>query len=86
MDAFSLEPPEWSQTAVHAREFGCPHCREGAADIAQAVWINRRSPVYTPDQRRKWQEFYHCTCGQAWWAWSSDRPLSELSQRYQQED
>lgn len=44
---------------------------------AQAVWINRRAPVYTEDHRRKWQEFYHCSCGTAWWAWSSDRPKPE---------
>ena len=45
---------------------------------AQFVWINRRSPVYTPDHRRKWQEFYKCECGAAWWAWSSDRPLTDV--------
>ncbi len=45
---------------------------------AQRVWINRRAPVYTPDHRRKWQEFYQCECGKAWWAWSSDRPPADF--------
>ncbi|MGB3268076.1 MAG: hypothetical protein WBA89_29505, partial [Microcoleus sp.] len=45
---------------------------------AREVWINRRSPVYSEFQRRKWQEFYRCQCGGVWWAWSSDRPPSEL--------
>ena len=43
------------------------------------VWINKRAPVFTPDHRRKWQEFYQCHCGCVWWAWSSDRPPSNLS-------
>ncbi|NET49048.1 MAG: hypothetical protein F6K09_10045 [Merismopedia sp. SIO2A8] len=80
MDAFALEPPEWTQTALHACEFRCPACKKGV-NAAQAVWLNRRSPVYTPDQKRKWQEFYHCSCGQVWWAWSSDRPPSKLTPR-----
>jgi len=48
---------------------------------AQKVWINRRSPVYTENSKRKWQEFYQCQCGSVWWAWSSDRPPSELAQQ-----
>jgi hypothetical protein len=45
------------------------------------VWINRRSPVYTENHQRKWQEFYQCGCQSAWWAWSNDRPPSEFSDR-----
>jgi hypothetical protein len=78
MDAFSPSPPAWTQSATHAWKFCCPRCR-GSASIARQVWINRRSPVIGEDHRRKWQEFYDCECGQAWWAWSSDRPPSELS-------
>lgn len=40
--------------------------------------MNRRSPVFTLDHRRKWQEFYKCGCGAAWWAWSSDRPPNDF--------
>lgn len=80
MEAFEPTPPEWVQQAVHATEFGCPNCRS-SSQVATRVWINRRSPVFTEDRRRKWQEFYHCECGQAWWAWSSDRPLSELAKQ-----
>ncbi|HEY9810918.1 MAG TPA: hypothetical protein V6D13_16440 [Halomicronema sp.] len=47
---------------------------------ALQVWINRRSPVYTEDHRRKWQEFYECNCGSSWWAWSNERPPSTLRQ------
>ncbi|MBP0001489.1 MAG: hypothetical protein J7641_21280 [Cyanobacteria bacterium SID2] len=75
MDAFAPIPPAWTKSAVHAFEFCCPQC--GASSrTAKDVWLNRRSPVYTEDHRRKWQEFYHCDCGCAWWAWSSDRPSS----------
>jgi hypothetical protein len=35
--------------------------------------------VMTEEHRRKWQEFYNCHCSFAWWAWSSDRPPTELS-------
>ncbi len=77
MDAFELIPPEWASAAIHALEFSCPACHAPCTE-ATAVWINRRSPVYTDDHRRKWQEFYLCSCGCAWWAWSSDRPPSEL--------
>ncbi|MBF2080061.1 MAG: hypothetical protein IGR76_16465 [Synechococcales cyanobacterium T60_A2020_003] len=76
MDAFSPAPPDWAQSAKHAHPFCCPTCKASCME-AQAVWINRRAPVYTEDHRRKWQEFYHCSCGTAWWAWSSDRPKPE---------
>ncbi|BAU42117.1 hypothetical protein [Leptolyngbya sp. O-77] len=78
MDAFALVPPDWTEAAVHAVEFCCPTCRLSCTE-AQQVWINRRSPVFTHDHRRKWQEFYHCACGTAWWAWSSDRPPTDLT-------
>ncbi|WP_066383051.1 MULTISPECIES: hypothetical protein [unclassified Anabaena] len=80
MDAFALTPPEWTHKAVHAYEFCCPHCRASSLEALQ-VWINRRSPVFTENHRRKWQEFYNCQCGCAWWAWSSDRPPSDLSKQ-----
>lgn len=80
MDAFSPIPPQWTSNAQHALEFCCPNCREPVT-VAQKVWINRYAPVTGYDRRRKWQEFYHCQCGQAWWAWSSDRPPSELGDR-----
>jgi hypothetical protein len=79
MDAFSPVPPIWSESAVHAHSFHCPRCGAESGK-AKAVWINRRAPVYTENHRRKWQEFYHCECGTAWWAWSSDRPPSEYGQ------
>jgi hypothetical protein len=80
MDAFSPTPPDWTQTATHAFDFCCPRCHASAAK-AQRVWINRRAPVIGEDYRRKWQEFYLCECEQVWWAWSSDRPSSELADR-----
>jgi hypothetical protein len=80
MDAFSPTPPEWTNTAVHAMAHDCPTCRATALE-AQKVWLNRRSPVYGHDRKRKWQEFYHCGCGTAWWAWSSDRPPNEFADR-----
>ncbi len=80
MDAFQPHPPLWTNQAVRAFTFCCPTCGTAAAG-AKAVWINRRSPVYGEDRRRKWQEFYWCECGTVWWAWSSDRPPSELSNR-----
>ena len=82
MDAFrfTMDPPEWTQAAIHAHEFCCPACHAQASQ-AERVWLNRHSPVYTPNQKRKWQEFYQCECGQAWWAWSSDRPPSEFGQQ-----
>ncbi|MBD2459585.1 hypothetical protein H6G89_00885 [Oscillatoria sp. FACHB-1407] len=77
MDAFDPTPPAWTQSAVHAWEFCCPACRSLCTE-SHRVWINRRSPVFTEDHRRKWQEFYECQCGTVWWAWSSDRPPSDL--------
>jgi hypothetical protein len=76
MDAFSSIPPEWTKTATHALEFNCPNCRATAVE-AKSAWINRSAPVTDYNLRRKWQEFYQCQCGTAWWAWSSDRPSSE---------
>ncbi|MCU0568124.1 MAG: hypothetical protein MUF49_16180 [Oculatellaceae cyanobacterium Prado106] len=77
MEAFAPIPPEWTEAAIHAREFFCPSCHASSLE-AQQVWINRRSPVYSEDHRRKWQEFYHCNCNTAWWIWSSDRPPTTL--------
>lgn len=83
MEAFDPVPPEWTQSATHALEFFCPRC--GASNYqAQRVWINRRAPAIDEEYRRKWQEFYQCECSQVWWAWSSDRPPTELSERYRQ--
>ncbi|GAA6623728.1 hypothetical protein [Scytonema sp. NUACC26] len=78
MDAFTPIPPNWTNQATHAYEFCCPKCRSSSLEAVQ-VWINRRSPVLTEQNRRKWQEFYQCHCGSVWWAWSSDRPPTELS-------
>jgi hypothetical protein len=78
MDAFAPTPPAWTQSAVHAYGFCCPSCHETCSE-AQEVWINRRSPVFTHDHRRKWQEFYQCQCGMSWWAWSTDRPPNDLT-------
>lgn len=80
MEAFSPIPPKWTESAVHAVQFACPNCG-ASSQQAQAVWINRRSPVYTEHQRRKWQEFYRCECNTIWWAWSSDRPPSDFQSR-----
>ncbi len=87
MEAFEPIPPEWTLKAIHARGFCCPSCRATAMESARA-WINRRAPVYTEEHRRKWQEFYECTCGSVWWGWSSERPPSELTteDRVQNED
>ncbi|MEG3928670.1 hypothetical protein [Microcoleus sp. D3_18a_C4] len=85
MEAFAPHPPEWTATAVHANEFCCPKCGASCTDAAD-VWINRRSPVYTEFNRRKWQEFYRCQCGGVWWAWSNDRPPSELVRRDRRSD
>jgi hypothetical protein len=79
MDAFAANPPEWTDRAVHALTFCCPKCKATAAE-AQEVWLNRRSPVSIGNSR-KWQEFYWCQCDTVWWAWSSDRPPSTLSDR-----
>lgn len=80
MDAFAPIPPDWTQAAVHAHEFRCPTCNSTCME-AKRVWINRRSPVYTEDYRKKWQEFYDCQCGTVWWAWSNERPPSEFAGR-----
>lgn len=80
MDAFATTPPEWTNKATHAYEFCCPNCNSGSREAVE-VWINRRSPVMTEDHRRKWQEFYNCHCSFAWWAWSSDRPPTDLSNK-----
>ena len=80
MEAFTSIPPAWTENAVHAHEFSCPTCHSSPMK-ARGVWINRRAPVYTEDNRRKWQEFYLCHCGCSWWAWSADRPPSELGER-----
>ena len=80
MDAFSITPPDWTGTATHALQFCCPRCRTPATQAVR-VWINRRAPVLGENYRRKWQEFYQCECDQVWWAWSSDRPPSELTSK-----
>jgi hypothetical protein len=77
MDAFARTPPNWIESASHAREFCCPTCRALSGEAEQA-WINYRSPVFTENRRRKWQEFYQCNCGTVWWAWNSDRPPTTL--------
>ena len=84
MDAFAPVPPEWTNQAKHAYNFCCPQCHSSSLEAVQA-WINRRSPVMTEEYRRKWQEFYQCNCGCAWWAWSSDRPLSNLLHNQEEE-
>ncbi len=77
---FSTTPPDWVQAALHATHFRCPCCSKNSQE-ADAVWINRRAPVYVEGMyRRKWQEFYQCDCGTSWWGWSSDRPLPEWLQ------
>jgi len=80
MEAFAPVPPEWTEKATHAQNFCCPTCHATCME-ADKVWINRRSPVYTEDYRKKWQEFYYCHCGSAWWAWSTERPPSEFANR-----
>lgn len=80
MDAFSPIPPDWIQSAIHAQEFCCPRCTAHPKEAVQ-VWLNRRSPVYTEDHRRKYQEFYQCSCEAVWWGWSSDRPPNEYLKR-----
>jgi predicted RNA-binding Zn-ribbon protein involved in translation (DUF1610 family) len=80
MDAFSPTPPAWTEEATHAQTFFCPQCGSGEKE-ADKVWVNRRAPVTLENRRRKWQEFYHCNCGRAWWAWSDDRPPNEYADR-----
>jgi hypothetical protein len=37
MDAFTPDPPAWTETATHAHTFACPQC--GASEKeAQSVW------------------------------------------------
>ena len=79
MDAFALVPPEWTKSADHALDFCCPNCKTEPAK-AQNVWLNRRAPV-SVGNKRKYQEFYQCECGTAWWGWSDDRPPSELKDK-----
>ncbi|MEA5471363.1 hypothetical protein [Spirulina sp. 06S082] len=83
MEAFDPISPQWTQSATHALQFFCPHCG-ASSHQAQRVWINRRAPVIGENYQRKWQEFYQCECDRVWWAWSSDRPPTELSKRYQE--
>ena len=80
MDAFAPNAPEWTKIAVHACNFCCPRCSASPMK-AQKVWLNRYAPVVSEDNRRKWQEFYQCECKQVWWAWSSDRPPSDLLEK-----
>ncbi|NJK35063.1 MAG: hypothetical protein HC919_08980 [Oscillatoriales cyanobacterium SM2_2_1] len=77
MDAFSPIPPAWTQSARRAPKYHCPQCDAQAA-AAQAVWINRRTPLFSVNHQRQWQEFYWCSCGQAWWGWSGDRQKINL--------
>ena len=79
MDAFALVPPEWTQSAAHALDFCCPSCKTEPIE-AQKVWLNRRAPVSVAN-KRKYQEFYQCECGAAWWGWSDDRPPSDLGDK-----
>ena len=79
MEAFDPTPPTWTQSATHAFNFCCPSCRSTPMEAVN-VWMNRRSPVYTQEHRRKWQEFYRCQCSAVWWAWSDERPPSEWVQ------
>ncbi|MDJ0619275.1 MAG: hypothetical protein QNJ63_21455 [Calothrix sp. MO_192.B10] len=74
MNPFTPVPPKWTQKAIHAHEFCCPQCKSSSLEAVE-VWINRTSPVMMEDYRRKWQEFYQCHCGYAWWGWSSDRQI-----------
>ncbi len=80
MDAFDPISPNWTIAATHAFNFCCPSCKLSPSSAKQ-VWVNRRSPVYTENQRKKWQEFYHCECGTAWWGWSNERAPSEFAGR-----
>jgi hypothetical protein len=44
MDAFSPNPPDWTNEAIHAHTFACPQC--GASEKeAKEVWLNRYAPV-----------------------------------------
>jgi hypothetical protein len=87
MDAFSPTPPDWTEIATHAQGFCCPTCHSSST-AATAAWINRRSPIFVENRQRKWQEFYHCECGKAWWGWSDERTPNEFAGRtpYNNED
>jgi hypothetical protein len=80
MEAFSPTPPNWTELATHAQGFCCPNCSSGST-AATAAWINRRSPILLENRKRKWQEFYNCECGTAWWGWSDDRTPNEFADR-----
>ncbi|RMF26736.1 MAG: hypothetical protein D6756_03200 [Cyanobacteria bacterium J083] len=78
MDAFDPTPPVWTNTATHSLTFTCPSCG-ASVQKAKKVWLNRRAPVTIEGYRRKYQEFYQCECEQSWWAWSNDRPPTNLT-------
>ena len=80
MEAFSPTPPDWRELATHAQGFCCPSCR-ASSTAATAAWIDRRSPVFVENRKRKWQEFYLCECSTAWWGWSDDRTPNEFANR-----
>lgn len=82
MDAFLPEPPEWTEKATHGFQFHCPSCKAKSIE-ASKVWLNRRSPVTDPNLKRKWQEFYLCRCGVAWWAWSNERQIVKKHEQSQ---
>ncbi len=69
--------------ATHAQGFCCPRCRTSSISATNA-WINRRSPVSIDNRQRKWQEFYQCQCGTAWWGWSNERTPNEFADRIPQ--
>jgi hypothetical protein len=85
MDAFSPDSPAWTTAATHALQFACPQCGASEKEAVE-VWLNRSAPVLTEERRRKWQEFYNCSCGKAWWAWSNDRPPNEFADRKPMDD
>ena len=80
MEVFSPNPPSWIETATHAHKFCCSSCHANA-QAATTAWINRRSPVSGNHRKRKWQEFYLCHCGTAWWGWSDERTPNEFADR-----
>jgi hypothetical protein len=80
MEAFSPTPPSWRELATHAEGFCCPNCR-ASSTAATAAWIDRRSPVFIENRKRKWQEFYLCECSRAWWGWSDERAPNEFADR-----
>jgi hypothetical protein len=78
MEAFSPTPPDWREKSTHAKGFCCPSC-QASSRTATAAWIDRRSPVFIENRKRKWQEFYLCECGTAWWGWSNERTPNEFA-------